>query len=169
MLRLLNCEKRITETQLSMELAYDATITEVIATYKLQSIMERIVTRKPTRRDDQENVVVQLHPAVFKALFRRGRVNIGLISSRVEEYLDIPVCYKCSQFGHKAQKCENNPVCIRCGGSHEGRDCKSENVKCPTCTRANKSNTQHTAWSMACPFVRKAAAEARRLITYSDG
>lgn len=169
MLRLLNCEKGISEIQLSKELADDATIIEVMATYKLKSIMERVVTRKPTRREDQENVVVQLHPAVFKALVRRGRVNIGLISSRVEEYLDIPVCYKCSQFGHKAQKCENNPLCIRCGGSHEGRDCKSEDVKCPTCTRANKGNTQHTARSMACPFVRKAAADARRLITYSDG
>lgn len=151
------------------ELAEDDTVAGVITAYKLQSVMERVVTRRPTRREDRENVVVQTHPAIFKALMRKGRVNIGLVSNRVEEYLDIPVCYKCSQFGHKAQKCTNDPLCIRCGEAHEGKDCKSASMKCPSCTKANKKDVMHTARSMACPFVRKAAAEARRRNTYSDG
>lgn len=113
LLRLLNCEKGLDDEQIERDLSEDTTVSEVVNNYKIRRMLERIVIRRPSRRGDRENIVVQLHPAIFKALIRKGRANLGLISSRVEEYLDIPVCYKCGQFGHKAQKCENEPICIR--------------------------------------------------------
>lgn len=169
MLRILNCESGFDDEQMTAELAEDSAVAETVKNYKLDKIVERVVVRRPARRSDRENVVLQLHPAVFKALIRANRVCWGLISCRVEEYLDIPICYKCCQFGHKAHKCENDPLCVRCGETHEGRTCVNAAVRCPNCARAKKSNTQHTARSMACPFMRKAANEARRYNTYSDG
>lgn len=169
LLRILNCESGFDDEQLTAELAEDTAVAEIIRNYKLDKIVERVVVRRPARRSDRENVVLQLHPAVFKALIRANKVCLGLISCRVEEYLDIPICYKCCQFGHKAHKCENDPLCVKCGGTHESRVCENAAVRCPNCAKAKKPDTQHTARSMACPFVRKAANEARRYNTYSDG
>ena len=62
-------------------------------------------------------------------------------------------CFKCQQFGHTAQKCTNEMICLKCGGDHESKSCSSTTLYCANC-RGN-----HAACSRSCPSLKKVEEE----------
>ena len=57
------------------------------------------------------------------------------------------MCYKCQGFGHKAEKCEKDQVCVKCTGNHLVKDCVKlkEDYRCKNC------GLNHVSWTKNCP------------------
>ena len=69
-------------------------------------------------------------------------VTYGWKRFKVSTYIPEPVrCYRCQQFGHKAQFCRANQIkCSICSGPHETKACtiqtthrQDKTAKCPNC------------------------------------
>lgn len=117
----------------------------------------KIIYRRQCRNDYKENIVMQMKGETFKRIVKAGRVSIDLIWVFAEECLEIAVCYRCSRFGHLSKNCKDKECCYKCGGEHEGRDCRRE-WDCPNCRRVGvgRESRRHAANDRKCPvYVRK--------------
>lgn len=68
------------------------------------------------------------------------------------------VCYHCQRFGHIAENCPAKtkgeaPVCAKCAGTHNTRDCTSTVKKCINCMRFKKGDCEHWSNDMRCCVV----------------
>lgn len=167
MLRLIGVESDTPDNEIISDLTETARTAKLCEESGTDEAIRRVVIRRPQRNGQKDNVVLQLNPKVFKHLIRTGRATVGLLSVRTEEYLDVPICYKCSRMGHKAARCEEEARCFRCAGRHEAKDCQSRELKCPACTEGGKAKTDHTARSLACPYFAKARNTARSYNNYN--
>lgn len=73
-------------------------------------------------------------------------------------------CFKCLGFNHKAINCTNRKACGKCGGTHEIKDCISNDVKCINCEELVKKGIlkvkiDHYAFSRNCPAMQKYVKE----------
>ena len=66
---------------------------------------------------------------------------------RVKPWINEPVrCYNCQKYGHMATKCTSKPVCSKCAGEHDSRNCTNDGpTKCTNC------KDSHPASSKNCP------------------
>ncbi|EGF96988.1 uncharacterized protein MELLADRAFT_114685 [Melampsora larici-populina 98AG31] len=85
-------------------------------------------------------------------------------------------CYRCLEMNHSARFCPNEPLCSKCGGSHESRTCPIEDtdLRCAKCWNAAKENTDgelpnsadekfaHSVFSSICPMKNDLAPQSRR-------
>ncbi|GBN70295.1 Nucleic-acid-binding protein from transposon X-element [Araneus ventricosus] len=58
------------------------------------------------------------------------------------------MCFKCQQFFHNSRFCTRDPICVKCAGHHESKDCtkpKDSPAKCANC------GGDHTANHSKCP------------------
>nr|CAI5818963.1 unnamed protein product [Callosobruchus analis] len=62
----------------------------------------RFVAKRPCRNDRKENIVLQLHPDIFKWIIKRDNISFDLTKIYVQEYYNIAMCYKCCNYGHVA-------------------------------------------------------------------
>ena len=88
-----------------------------------------------------------------------GRIRIGLTLCRVQERIEIEKCYKCWDYGHKADKCSGEDRGERCRNcaqeGHMRKTCTSDSY-CPLCNEA------HEVGSRDCQRFKKALAAATR-------
>lgn len=112
---------------------------------------------------------------------RPDHIDVGYQRIRTRPYYPAPMlCYKCYQFGHTRQRCQQqSETCGNCGEQHE----IVKGVKCPSpayCTRCKNGN--HSVGSRTCPVYKKEDAiqhirvdrgltypEARRLFEANNG
>lgn len=67
-------------------------------------------------------------------------VTLGYQTYKCNEYYPQPVrCYRCQRFGHMGNQCHGKPRCSKCGGEHEWKECKEENMKCCNCGEAHSA------------------------------
>ncbi|XP_048237112.1 uncharacterized protein LOC125372115 [Haliotis rufescens] len=95
----------------------------------------------------QDNNIIKTNTYLFTFSLSRipDSIKAGYFNIGVEVYVPNPLrCYKCQNFGHGAQTCTRNPVCVRCSGSHEGTQC-TDTIKCANC------DGDHLASSKLCP------------------
>lgn len=60
------------------------------------------------------------------------------------------ICYHCQRIGHVAQKCsamqkQEPPVCGKCAGEHNTRNCVADRKQCINCIRFKKADVGHAA------------------------
>ena len=71
------------------------------------------------------------------------------VKIKIEEYkglTGITQCYRCQEFGHRAQYCHKTEKCVRCSGPHKVSNCsQSTKLKCANC------NGDHPASYRQCP------------------
>lgn len=84
-------------------------------------------------------------------------ISMGWDKCKFKEAFDINVCFKCCQYGHKANNCTKKQICKFCSLNHCYWSCTSEELKCVNCTTSNKQyNTNydylHEANSNQCPI-----------------
>lgn len=128
-----------------------------------------IVARKTCRDKNKENIVIDTELKIFKHLMRKGRISLDLMMLHVEEYTEIPVCFRCSKHGHVTKHCsQEGETCYKCGQAHAGRDCHSKNLDCPNCKTANidKQNRRHDARDKKCPIYKRKKDIYRKSISY---
>lgn len=105
----------------------------------------------------RKNMVMEVSPEgrLRAKLMSEGRLRVGWVSCRMEDYAEAPQCFKCFGFGHLARWCKEEVHCVKCGGKgHIARDCKEEDGKCVNC-----KSGEHTSKSKDCP-VYKAVLKA---------
>lgn len=95
-----------------------------------------IVTRRTCRNRLKENVVINTNLRIFKTLVKRQRIRFELMMLHVEELTEIPLCFKCSSYGHVAKHClKTTEKCYKCSGEHAGKDCNNSRLNCTNCKR----------------------------------
>lgn len=99
------------------------------------------------------NLVFEVDSNTYQIFMDKEKMNIGWNRCPVYSDYGIIRCFKCCKYGHLAKDCKETEMCPRCGGAHESKDCKSDEVKCPNCVQSNNKygmrlSTDHTAWDI---------------------
>ena len=133
--------------------------------------------RKQTQRDGDTTVlIIEADASSFSCLMKDQRVNIGWDRCRVYEIIDVLRCFKCSEYGHKAAKCNKVTCCPKCSQGHPVSECESNVANCINCqnfnisaklSAANHLKTDHPAWSSDCPVYQKQLKKSKFRIDYS--
>lgn len=101
--------------------------------------------------------LVEVDPAVHRAVMERGKVFINYDVCKVYDATDVLICYKCSGFNHGQNACSSNTsVCPKCSLNHHLADCNSSNFNCINCTNAKANDTSHAVWDAShCPIYKR--------------
>lgn len=118
------------------------------------------------KRKDFENWIFETSPTLFGEIMKAGRLNVGMLSLRVEEYVDVLQCRKCCRYGHVFRNCKAETVCYNCGEEHEGKNCKNETPKCVNCCRAGQQEVAHRATDRSCPINKRQEENTRKITDY---
>ncbi len=76
-----------------------------------------------------------------QSLIKNG-LYIGYFHYKVEKYIKpihVIQCLNCYQFDHKANECQNETSCKKCGENHVVDECTANSVKCSNCNGAHKA------------------------------
>jgi len=61
--------------------------------------------------------VIEVHPELRDKLLKAPRLFVGYRSTRARDYLQVPKCYKCHDYGHVQKYCTSvEQLCGTCGG-----------------------------------------------------
>ncbi|XP_018576439.1 uncharacterized protein LOC108914985 [Anoplophora glabripennis] len=129
----------------------------------------KIVRRVTCRNPWKENVILRVGVRPFKDIAKRGKVELGCELLFAEEYLGLPLCFRCCRPGHVMRACKEKEVCCRCMGEHDSRDCQSKELKCVSCWREYRRVVAHSARDPTCPALGKILVKSRKLINYGNG
>ena len=116
----------------------------------------KVVKRMNSKRNDAYHFVIRCTPEIRKIIRTQHEDFLYSLMSRhkVTDHIHVWQCYRCQDFQHSAVKCPENPsneTCAKCSGNHRTSGCESTDKKCINCTKANRQNTNHYAYSMDCP------------------
>jgi len=96
-----------------------------------ESIVPRFIytTKRGTR-----NLVVKVDSETRKKL-QQIRVKLGWTTCRVDDYVSVKRCYRCSRFNHNHRECKREEVCPLCTGNHNLKQCTAAptEYKCTNC------------------------------------
>lgn len=117
------------------------------------------------------NILIEVDMETFNMLMKMEVVNISLYKCKIYEFLRIMKCYKCCGFNHGANNCNESLSCPKCSGPHEAKNCKSNQVRCINCIRANKKfnlnlDIDHTVWDRECPCLIKVEKAQKNKTNY---
>lgn len=94
-----------------------------------------------SRNGSLQDVVLRVPPKVRDAAIKQGRINVGFGLVRVEDYVNVTICYQCMGFGHQAKNCQGTQICSHCAGNHQFKQCPSQGdntkAKCVNCEKTN--------------------------------
>ncbi|KAG7196414.1 hypothetical protein KM043_018822 [Ampulex compressa] len=100
------------------------------------------------------NWVLEVAPEIRRKILAKERVNIGWMSCKVRDHLQVSRCFKCQSYGHIAKHCKAaEEICKQCSKSgHRGSDCPEADKKA-VCINCKKSHREfhHKAGSKKCP------------------
>lgn len=126
-----------------------------------------IVTKKQCRNPTKENWILQAPPQIAKWFLKRGTIFFDLVRVYVQEYFNLAICFKCSGYSHVAKYCTEKECCHKCGGQHFGKDCETEELKCPNCSKLKLQDLNHSARSRHCPVYIRKLERFKTNITYT--
>ena len=122
-------------------------------------VFDIIFTYKPK---DFVSAVIRVSPEIRQEIFlKNNSLNVGVRVCPVRDRFHIPLCTKCSKFGHKASGCTKDvPTCCFCASdNHSFSTCPHKTTaskhKCANCLSAkhktNIAESAHNAFSKTCP------------------
>lgn len=97
-------------------------------------------------------------------------VFIGLKRYNIRNFIDLIQCYKCSEFGHRSDKCpvkemKSKYKCPNCAGNHQLNECSQiYKPKCANCLSLKVTDHEHSSWDVRCPYRRNYIAIRRKII-----
>ena len=115
--------------------------------------------------------IIKCDPQVRELIYRNGdqlKLRWGIYGVR-DRYHAL-LCYHCLRFGHVRSDCPakqkgDAPICYKCAGNHEGKNCTETTKKCVNCDKTNKQEIDHWATHYLCPIF---AAELLRIKENTD-
>lgn len=124
------------------------------------------------KNTENYGTILEVDPKTFKLLMKQGTIAIGMNNCKVTECLNVLRCYKCCGYNHKANACSYKTACLRCGGEHKIKDCRSRSSICINCKVISDKhklnlNFNHPAWSRECPVLLRKIDRAKRFINYT--
>lgn len=99
---------------------------------------------------------------------KQPHVHIGKKRFKLQNFIELIQCFKCSKFGHKSEYCQANKLsCPNCAGNHQLKDCLLSHVpKCSNCSSLKTvGGTDHSSWDVRCPY-RKLWVIRQRTLSY---
>lgn len=116
-------------------------------------------------------ICIETSGKTFNKLVNK-EISLGWDRCKIKEALDIIFCFKCCEYGHKANTCSKNQVCQFCSSEHFYWKCNEHTPKCINCKISNnKYNTKydyvHEANSNQCPIHMYKMLRAKEKINYS--
>lgn len=140
------------------------TAEEVTLALKEKELLQsHVIAMRPAHSGTQTCLVKLPYTPESAALLKEGRVKIGLIRCRVQEWIKLPRCYRCHAFGHIAAKCsgqDRSHLCRQCGQhGHKAITCKNPPM-CTVCANkgGDKRASEHICGSSRCGAFRKELA-----------
>ncbi|XP_071086572.1 uncharacterized protein [Haliotis cracherodii] len=120
----------------------DMTEDEIAAALTHQGVTS---VKRFTRKQYNNVIKTNTYLFTFRLSAIPTSIKAGYFNIGVEVYIPNPLrCFKCQQFGHGANTCTRNIVCLRCSGAHENPECTND-IKCANC------DGPHLASSKSCP------------------
>ena len=127
-----------------------------------------IYTKKHTR-----NLVVEVGAQVRKSLLQ-NKVKLGWLICKIEDYLSVNRCFKCSRFNHSARDCRGEETCPLCADRHRLRDCTASPqeykfVNCITFTKFNPTKpvcSNHSSLDKKCSSLQALLKKCRQNTDY---
>lgn len=135
-----------------------------------ESIRAKFVYRN---KRNGRNLVAEVDTTTWRTLSGR-KLKIGWQLCRVEDYIKINRCFRCSKFNHKAVNCSGEETCPLCAGQHKLKECKAteEDLKCINCIMYNKYNKaeklpeNHSSMDKNCPCLQTLIRKCKQNTEY---
>ena len=129
----------------------------------------KLVYLYPARDKKYRTCIIETSPSVRDRLLSCARVSIGWVRCRVDDYVSILQCFKCSGFGHTAKHCKKTVCCSSCSGEHLFSSCtQRDNLRCINCVNAKSVNVSHSATDKdKCPLLRRKIEQKISCINYA--
>jgi len=111
-----------------------------------------------TTKRGTRNLVVELDSETRKKL-QQTRVKLGWTICRVDDYIPVKRCYRCSGFNHNHRECKGEEFFPLCTGNHSLKQCTVAPTehKCINCMVYKKHettaqiDTAHSSLDKKCP------------------
>lgn len=122
---------------------------------------------------DSYGTIIEVDTKTFNAMMEQEKINIRWNVCKVAECVNVLRCFNCCGYNHKSTMCKNKKACLRCGGEHLIKDCKSNQSKCINCKIAGeklkiKLDLNHPVWSRSCPILQKKVDIQRKQTLYKE-
>lgn len=85
--------------------------------------------------------VAEVEPKIRKLLLNQHRLYLGFYATRIKDYIVVPRCMKCQDFGHVGKHCSaEGHTCGHCAGKHQKAECQNKDKEqvCVPCNKRNK-------------------------------
>ena len=118
-------------------------------------------------------VVIEVDAQTFTRVMEEQRLKIKWQRCQVKEYVGISRCMKCYSYDHWNEGCPNGNRCVKCGGKHMAKECKTNEVKCSNCKDANEKlqlnlDINHSVLDQECPVYQRKLRRKRMAIRYEE-
>ena len=113
---------------------------------------EDLIIKKTEQARNKKKLhyIIKCSPKIRKAIFDHGdKVYTKYENCNIYDSYQPYQCYKCQEFGHSAEKCDNHQVCSYCGDNHNYSDCPKTHMKCVNCVKKNL-NSDHKSFDRQC-------------------
>jgi hypothetical protein len=137
---------------------------------KTGDITTKFITKN---KRNARNLVIEVDTQTYRVM-KQNKLKMGWTICRLEDYIAVTRCFKCSRFNHYARDCRSEETCPVCAGNHKMKDCKAMRTehRCINCTTYNKFNQNkkvseaHTTLDRECPSMQAMLEKYRQNIAY---
>ena len=97
--------------------------------------------RSGPRGRKRSHLVIEVDKLTRKELLKTGKVFIYYEALIVKDFISVPKCFKCHNYGHVEKYCKQEARCGHCGRlNHKREDCPDKNwngIYCISCYLKN--------------------------------
>ena len=122
----------------------------------------KIIRKLKTRNRDTVHYIIKCNPEIRREIWWRDDILYTSYGrNKVFDSYKVYQCYKCQEFNHNANDCNNNQVCAKCGGDHRLTECNSRTEKCVNCEKKGHSDINHKTNGVKCPIYKEEVSRVK--------
>ena len=113
----------------------------------------KILARFPINKA-KDALAFEVDLKTTKMIMEKKHLHIKEKKYKIEEFIELVQCYRCSKFGHRSTECkESKPSCPNCAEEHELKNCTTfYEPKCSNCNSVKVEEINHSSFDIRCPF-----------------
>lgn len=129
-----------------------------------------------SKNTSTQYAVLEVTPGLYQAAKREGKLYIGFVRCRVQDYIPVVRCYQCLGLGHVSADCQSTKSCSQCVEKHELSSCPRTKIECTNCITYNNkmsnrkfftpSDPNHATTSSECPAYKRIIEIIKSKINY---